>query len=93
MRYCSGPWRDPSILKQLEQRFPSLPTRFLYFDINEADTSNLKVLEGMSIPSLPFNNDSNEDELVIIDKAIENEDEAFKEEIEQLAKEGVQVVE
>lgn len=40
-----GPWRDPTVLHQLENRYPKIPKDFIYLDISRGDTQSVSVLE------------------------------------------------
>lgn len=40
-----GPWRDPAILQQLEQHYPSKATSFVYLDVNYGDENTLAIID------------------------------------------------
>lgn len=92
MTLLLGPWREPEILKQLEQRNPLLPKHFLNFDITKGDANSLKILDDVHVvPAVE--NASLEEELVAAQQmeAMENEA-ALEEELNELEKAGVSIL-
>lgn len=89
----AGPWKDPTIMKQLEKRLPSIPSEFLCFDIGSGNADSLKALEGVHVSSL--NVDSNFDDFEMsksLEKELENEA-SMNDEINQLTARGLNIVE